>query len=332
LSTLEESHDPFAPMPEQASPQRHPRYWLHWLLLLLALLSSTMVGARLNYNFVHELPIFGGGDGPDGDAFPFRWAFQHPSQLVHGLPFSLCLMAFFLAHEMGHYLYCRKHRVAATLPFFLPFPSLIGTLGAVIRIKAPFRDRRVLFDIGVAGPLAGMVVAIPLVFVGLLLSKPLAPSAFDSDVIFGTPLGIALIRALMLHSQLPHALAMIEPHPVLVAGWVGLFATALNLIPGGQLDGGHILYALAPRWQRTFTRFVSAALLFLGYFVWAGWILWGLILLLPLFRHPYVPEMMPLSRKQKWVAVLALLIFVLTFQFAPFQHESVPELIRQYRH
>ncbi len=324
---------------ESLSPPVHvgssaarPRFWLHLLLLLLTLVTSTIVGARLNYNFLHDLPIFGSGTGADADAFPLRWIAAHPQEIVHGLPFSLCLLAFFLAHEFGHYAYCLKHKVDASLPFFLPFPTIIGTLGAVIRIRSPFRDRRILFDIGVAGPIAGMCVAVPLTFAGLLLSKPILPSAIDPDVVFGTPLAVTIARGMMLHSYLPRTLAAIQPHPLLVAGWVGLFATALNLIPGGQLDGGHILYAVRPSLHRTTSRLVAAMLVFLGIFAWVGWLVWGVVLLLPFFRHPHVPEMAGLTRTQKWIAVLAVILFALTFNPTPFHGSSAIELLRSWRH
>jgi Zn-dependent protease len=326
-----ETSDAYPELMVRHAGRVRPRYWLHLLLLLFTLLTTTIVGARLNYNFVHDLPIFGSGEGADADAFPMRWVLQHPHELEHGIPFSLCLLAFFMAHEMGHYAYCRRHRVNASLPYFIPFPTLIGTFGAVIRIRAPFRSRRILFDIGVAGPIAGMLVAVPLVAIGLLLSKAILPSAIDKDVIFGTPLVVSLLAQWMPGLHVPAQLASVQPHPVLLAGWVGVFATALNLVPGGQLDGGHILYSVSPRVHAALSRLVAVGLLLLGMFAWVGWVIWGLVLLLPWFRHPYVEGYPPLSRTQKWVAVLALVLFLLTFNPVPFHQSSAWDIYRQWR-
>jgi membrane-associated protease RseP (regulator of RpoE activity) len=171
-----------------------------------------------------------------------------------------------------------------------------------------------------------MCVALPLTAIGLAVSKPLAASAVDRDVIFGTPLAVLGLHHLLPALSTPADLAQVQPHPVLLAGWVGLFATALNLIPGGQLDGGHILYALRPERHRRVTRWVAVALLLMGVFAWAGWILWGIALLTPMFRHPHVPARPELTRRQRWVAALALLIFAVTFQPSPFQHESGVEM------
>src|ERR1035437_3368329 len=149
-------------------------YWLHLLLLLLTMLTTLIVGAQLTDNFRRGHPAFTLGDGYMPLFHPL-WIWQQPSRLMMGVPFSVALMAILLAHEFGHFLLCEKYRVNATLPFFIPAPTLIGTMGAFIRVKSPIRSRRALFDIGVAGPIAGFVVAFPLLVVGLALSKPLAP-------------------------------------------------------------------------------------------------------------------------------------------------------------
>src|SRR5271166_5329206 len=150
-------------------------YWLHLLLLLLTMATTLIIGAQLYDNFLRGLPAFTLGS----ELMPLfhpQWIWQQPSRLVRGIPFSASLMAILLAHEMGHFVFCEKYKVNATLPFFIPAPTLIGTMGAFIRIKSPIRSRRELFDIGVAGPIAGFVVAVPLLFLGLAMSKPLGPT------------------------------------------------------------------------------------------------------------------------------------------------------------
>src|ERR1700756_4051185 len=147
------------------------RYWLHALFLLPTCFTTRVVGARMDFNFLHNIPPFAFGD----EMLPFfriGWILQQPSRLLLGIPFSATLLTILLAHEMGHYLFCRYYGVRATLPFFIPAPTLIGTLGAVIRIKAPIRSRTALFDIGVAGPIAGFVMAVVSLAVAIMLSKP----------------------------------------------------------------------------------------------------------------------------------------------------------------
>ena len=164
-------------------------------------------------------------------------------------------MAILLAHEMGHFVFCEKYKVNATLPFFIPAPTLIGTMGAFIRIKSPIRSRRELFDIGVAGPIAGFLVAVPLLFLGLALSKPLGPTLGRESLDIGFPAVFHLAHWLLTPATAKSIpLARLALHPVAVAAWVGMFATALNLLPGGQLDGGHLIYAVAPRAHKWVTR------------------------------------------------------------------------------
>ena len=165
----------------------HPpkrRYWLHALLFLLTLLSTLCVGARLQYNFNHGLPAF----KLDEDILPWSWALADWHRLVLGIPFSISLLGILTAHELGHYVLCVRRKVFATWPFFIPAPTLIGTLGAFIRIKSPIRSRTDLFDIGIAGPIAGFLVAVPVLFLGLLASTPLTDQTAQSDIVFGLPL------------------------------------------------------------------------------------------------------------------------------------------------
>jgi len=202
-------------------------------LLALTLLTTTIVGVVLTQ-------AFDTGRALDLDdyinIFPILWA--HPHMLVAGLGFSLSLMTILLSHELGHYLACLYYRIDASLPYFLPFPSPIGTLGAFIRIRSPIYTRSALFDVGVAGPLAGFVVLVPVLLIGLANSKVVPGIGTHGDLIFGVP----AIQQLMERLFFPGvASSDIYLHPVGRAAWVGTLATALNLLPIGQLDGGHIL-------------------------------------------------------------------------------------------
>src|SRR5258707_7037411 len=164
------------------------RYWLHLLLFVGTIFTTLIVGARLQYNFALGLPQF----HSDADLFPLRWALQNPGNLVLGIPFSVTLLGILLAHEMGHFIYAQRNNAYATLPFFLPAPTLIGTLGAFIRIRSPIPSKRALFDIGIAGPLAGFVVLVFPLAAGLSLLKVVPGIAWRGDLIFGTPLILLL--------------------------------------------------------------------------------------------------------------------------------------------
>ncbi|MFY9560901.1 MAG: site-2 protease family protein [Terriglobales bacterium] len=283
----------------------------------------------MQFNFVAQKPVFSIND----DLASFLKSILHePSRLLNGLPFSLTLMLILLAHEMGHYLYALHYRVYATLPFFIPFPSLIGTLGAFIRIKSPIPSRSALFDIGVAGPIAGFVPACVAVFSGLSISQPLIASYTPLDSQPGFPL-VFDFAAHVLHIGSP--LSSLSLHPIAAAGWVGMFATAMNLLPGGQLDGGHIFYAVFPKLHRWASLLTVMALLILGkYFFWV-WILWAIVLWLTSF-HPPVPVQPGISPPRKWIAAFAIVILILTFMPAPFTDNSGqqvwPELRDQIQH
>ena len=255
--------------------------------------------------------------------FPVTWVIQRPSRLLLGLPFSLALMGILLAHEMGHYLYCRRYGVQATLPFFIPAPTLIGTMGAFIRIRSRIRSRDALFDIGIGGPLAGFAVAVPLMLVGLLLSRA-TPVPLNQDIDLGFPLIFQMGRYLMgacTGHWLP-GFGRVLLHPIAIAAWVGMFATALNLLPGGQLDGGHIVFALDPGAHKRISRLAIIVLIPLGIFWWFGWFVWAVLLWVSGLRHPSVPIWPGLSRRRRAVSLLALLLLMLTLTPAPFGQAS----------
>lgn len=297
------------------------RYWLHALLLLVTFLTTLTAGARLQYNFDHGQPAYAN----DTDYFPQRWAWSHPSRLLLGLPFSATLLLILLAHEMGHFVYCVRHRVYATLPFFLPSPLLMGTFGAVIRIRSPIPSRRALFDIGIAGPIAGFLLAVPALAYGMTLSR-LAPGLVAaSDVQFGHSLIFYLLRGLAPQTAAPWRDLYL--HPVAVAAWVGMLATTLNLLPGGQLDGGHIVYALFPRAHRWISRVTVLGLALFGLRYWPGWLMWGLVVLFTGTRHPEVPLERDLDAARKLLGIVALLIFLLTFMPSPIPGHGLRELL-----
>jgi membrane-associated protease RseP (regulator of RpoE activity) len=289
------------------------RYWLHLLLFAATVFTTLVVGARLQSNFAQGLPQF----HSDADLFPLSWALQNPRNLVLGIPFSVTLLGILLAHEMGHFIYAQRNHVYATLPFFLPAPTLIGTMGAFIRIRSPIRTRAALFDIGIAGPIAGFVAAAPILLISLMASRPATAQATDSGLVLGFPLIFHAAWSL-LHPHSTLHLSQLSLSPVAIAAWVGMFATSLNLLPGGQLDGGHIVYALSPRSHKIVSRLTVLALIPLGIFSWAGWLIWAALLLVSLMRHPLVSEYPPLNRKRKLLGWFALLMFVLTMLPTPF--------------
>jgi membrane-associated protease RseP (regulator of RpoE activity) len=316
--------DYYYSLPVLEAPPR-PRYWLHVLLLIATGFTTLVVGARMQFNFLHNLPPFTAGD-ETLPFFPIGWALAHPARLLLGIPFSATLLTILLAHEMGHYLLCRYYSVRATLPFFIPAPTLIGTLGAVIRIKAPIRSRAALFDIGVAGPIAGFVVAIGTLIVALTLSKPLTSGMGPSDLHLGFPWIFYVVHHGLRDLAPGYALAGVPMsrvylHPTAIAAWVGMFATALNLLPSSQLDGGHIVYALSPRAHRVISWLTVFALVYLGR-LYVGWRVWaGLIIAMNVltYRQQQAPTF-PLLPVSRWVlALFAAVMLVLTFTISPFQ-------------
>src|SRR5205807_9832219 len=253
-----------------------------------------------------------------------------------GVPFSLTLILILLAHEMGHYLYCVRYGVSATLPFFIPFPTLIGTLGAFIRIRSPLRSRSVLFDIAIAGPIAGFVVAFAVLIFSLGQSRPAPFGAAPPDIQLGYPLVFQLARKLLLTTGHAGAigsvkLAQIYLHPVSIAAWVGMFATSLNLLPGGQLDGGHIIFSVSPRAHRKISNATIIALIPMAVYFWAGWLIWAILLRLSGMRHPAVPPYPEISRGRRWLAIAAIVMLALTFAPAPISHGSLFNLLQQWR-
>jgi membrane-associated protease RseP (regulator of RpoE activity) len=240
---------------------------------------------------------------------------KDPAKLLLGVPFSVSILSILLAHEMGHYITSRRNRVDVSLPYFIPAPTLFGTLGAVIKMRSPIAKKNTLFDIGAAGPIAGMVVAVPVVVLGLARSKFVDLPVGGGDemgLIFGDSILFWIIAKIVL-GQTPEG-QCIMLHPIGFAGWVGFLVTALNLMPIGQLDGGHIAYAVLGRRQRYVARGFLLALIFMGVVFYPGWLIWAILLVLIGIDHPPVTDgEIPLDKKRVVVAIFTFLIFILTF-------------------
>ena len=296
-------------------------YGLPLLLLCTSVVTTTANGARFMQNFVEGMPPV----VRDSDLWPWGWLADHPEMFKTGWAFSTALLGILLIHEFGHYFACRWHRIKATLPWVLPAPTLSGTAGAIIQIRKRIPTRNALMDVGIYGPVAGYVASAVAVGVGFALSFQAPASAPAAIIRFGgEPLTIRLLHALLLRwDPSTPSFDHIAPHPVLVAGWIGLFITSLNLIPGGQLDGGHILYAVSPRLHKVFTNLLPIVLFLMGTLYWIGWLLWGLFLMIPAMRHPNVPVTPALSRRRLALAWIGLLIFLLTFTPTPFYDSSL---------
>lgn len=298
-------------------PERaRERYWVHAALLLLTLVTTTVMGARLVDNFQRNMAPFS-----DDDLDAFARLIQQPSLVLEGLPFSLTLVAILMAHEMGHYLACVYYRIDASLPYFLPAPTLIGTLGAFIRIRSSIGTRKELFDVGIAGPIAGFVFLLPALFIGVAYSKVIPEINLRGDLAFGVPPLLGLAQQWLFPGT---AEADVYLHPVGRAAWVGLLATALNLLPIGQLDGGHILYAYAGRWHKRLTYLFLALLIPLGVVYSVSWIVWAVILFLFARKHPRIHDREPLGGTRAVLALLSVAIFLCAFTVTPISILDVP--------
>ena len=315
--------DPIGPSrPPNWRPVRSwPRLWrplIAALLFAATLFTVTTVGTVLylatRTDLVTDLPLFLSWQ-------TVRGVWSDPALLATGLRLSLPTVLILLCHELGHYVVCRIYGYPVSPPYFLPAPFGLGTLGAFIRIGAPVRSKRELFDIGAAGPLTGFVALLPFLAWGIAASRPVPlppPPEGVADMVLLVP-GRSLALRLAgwaAHGPLPEGY-ILDLHPFALAAWVGLLATALNLLPLGQLDGGHILYALTARRHHRLAIGLWLGLLVLGV-AWPGWVLWCLVILALGLRHPPVAdELRPLGTARLAVAALLLLIFVLSFAPVP---------------
>jgi len=283
-------------------------------LFLLTLCTCLAAGTQFATAYAHNEAV-----SLDEFLRAFTLFYKNPAALLAGLPFAATLLTILLAHELGHFFACRHHHIHSSYPFFIPFPSLIGTFGAFILMRSPIRTTRALFDVGASGPLVGFVFAVPALLYGVLHSN-FVPAIANLDpsqntVIFGIPLLLRLLDALFHPGVNPHFLLL---PPVGRAAWVGLFATTLNLLPAGQLDGGHILRSFNARLHRFSTLLLPLALLPLGYFFWYGWYVWAALLFgLRFLRIAPVYDPVPLDPPRRFAAFLTLIVFILCFMPAP---------------
>lgn len=313
----------------RSRPRPRERWWLHLLLLAATLATATLAGCAM----VDGDPLRFRGVNFGGLAIPVPTGLTGGA-IAPGLWFSLPLLLILGLHEMGHYLLGRRHGMDVSPPFFIPSPpflSLIGTFGAFIRLRSPLLNRAVLLDMGAAGPLASFALSIPAVLIGLVMSTPVPRSEVPDWL--GTRIGLVVDNVVMLQmgeSLGFMALRMLTPmrdagfvdlHPVAIAGWMGLFFTALNLIPVGQLDGGHVVYALSQRAHRVAGLLTLALLLVMG-LQWVGWLVWAvLILAVGRGRITHPPVWDPgfrLNGPRRAIAWACIAIFVLTFVPVPF--------------
>ncbi len=292
-------------------PRLHGRSLIafHIFLFLITVVSASLVGSGFQSSFDANQP----GIVLSRDLDHYEQVWRNPALLLQGLSYSLTLLGILLAHEFGHYFACVYYRISATLPFFLPAPTFIGTLGAFIRIRQPIATRCQLFDIGVAGPIAGFIFVIPALLIGVSLSKVIPGIGHQGDLVFGTPPLLQFVEWL-LFPGVPDSDILL--HPMARAGLVGLLATALNLLPVGQLDGGHIVYSFFPKSHSWISRGFVLLLLPLG-FLWEGWFFWAALLFIFGLKHPAVYDISDPGFGRRRVGLLALAIFLLSFTPMP---------------
>ncbi len=283
------------------------KWAFHIILFAMTLYSATIAGAMFEkYGFTLTSLLY---------------LAAHPSLLSIGLPFSLWLLLILGSHEMGHYIACRKYGVPATLPYFIPAPTIFGTAGAVIRIRGIIPDRKALFDIGVAGPIASFCTSIPPLLIGIQSASLSTSPIPKGSLIFEDSLLIS-IMSYFYFSKMGYEI-ILNVHSVFYAGWAGLLATTMNLFPVGQLDGGHICYALSRKFHRVssyITIIGMIGLVFLSIFMrgFSVWLLWLAVLVLMGPRHPrLLNEHQKLPRGRKWFSLIILIIMILSFMIDP---------------
>jgi len=312
-------------MRDAAAPERT---WLHGLLFVLTTLTACYAGLAWSAGFL----AFEGGAGAGVLPDPARIAADARLFPLSAL-YAAVLMAILSVHEAGHYLTCRRHGVDASLPYFIPGPPFLGTFGAFIRIRSPLYFKKQVFDVGANGPLAGFALTLPALAVGLALSKVVPFTPTPDTINFGEPLLFKLAAALIL-GPIPEGSTVVL-HPVGWAAWVGLLVTSINLVPLGQLDGGHVLYAVLGRRARSVSKAMVGVMFVMGVFFHTTWILLAVVMLVverrngTRLKHPeVVDEGEPLDPRRRRTAVLVLAVFVLSFIPAPVVGFSLVDIIK----
>ncbi len=289
----------------RVTPKPRP-WWINVVLLALTIFAVLEVGTRMAINEIAAI-----------DLETAEQLFEnYYLELWRGLPYAISILLILGGHELGHYFAARHHRIAVTLPYFIPAPfvSFLGTFGAFIQLREPMRNRKVLLDIGAAGPLAGLLFAVPILFIGLKTSEvnPITPGLLEGNSIL-----YALMKILAFGRFLPDGQSDVYINQFAMAGWAGLLVTALNLIPLGQLDGGHVLYSLIGNRARLLFFPLIAAAAVLAFFN-DTWILW--VVLLVIFGRTYAAPLdmiTPLDNRRRWIGVVTLLLFLVTFVPVP---------------
>jgi membrane-associated protease RseP (regulator of RpoE activity) len=314
-------------MNDAAAPEKT---WLNGLLFVLTILTTCFAGLGWSASYLYF--DAGAPSGTDLVAGAGR-ALGDPRLFPLSALYAAVLMTILVGHELGHYLTCRRYGIRATLPFFLPGPPFLGTFGAFIRIKSPVRFKQQIFDIGANGPLVGFALSLPALAVGLAFSRVTTFVPGADTITFGEPLLFKFLTSLFF-GKVPEGSALVL-HPVGFAGWVGLLVTAINLVPLGQLDGGHVAYAILGRKAQVLSRIMVVFLVVMGIFFHLTWLIVAAFILVFEFRSklrlrhpPVVDEDAPLGPKRTLLSVLIVLVFVLSFIPDPVKGVGLLDIIK----
>lgn len=314
---------PFKPQTYHSASAPKSKIWPNIVLFVLTVGSTFIVGLTWSVSFLYSDII----TKEQQSLQVGMEIFAESEVLSLSIIYVLVLLGILTGHELGHFLMCRYYGLKATLPYFIPAPTLIGTLGAFIKIKSPISRKRQLFDIGVAGPMVSFILSVPALIIGLSLSKVVSSVPEEGSLIFGEPLILKLISVFMFRG-IPEGYDIVL-HPVAFAGWVGLLVTAFNLFPVGQLDGGHVIYALVGDRSRKMVPLFILLFVFMGFFFWIGWFLWALIIVFLGLKHPRIlDEEAPISKGRKILGGITFIVFIISFIPDPIKGYTFFDLLK----